>query len=152
MTLKPPPRPKTHRATPTIITRRDPGFNRQVLRFDAGDDGKTPDDKTKADMALAKAVGHILHSEYPDYPWGVIANNFSGIVQIMLPVFTDFSWVLHINNLTSAGEMRRKVKHAGGAFLECYDVPRSGFSMQEFFSAMQKAQIIGRKQIHPEKL
>ena len=102
-----------------------------------GGDAEAPHDPHKAvDMRMAKACWEVLHSHYPGHMWVVAANHHQGVVLVQLPCFTDWSWCLKINDLKNEPTLK-SVMRAGGDFLERYNIPRSGFDLAHFITAMR---------------
>lgn len=78
------------------------------------------------DYDMAKEVCEILHEAYPGHLW--VATVQSGIVNIKnLFISQTYGMALHYENMGDATERKRKVKMAGGEFLERAHMRRRAF-------------------------
>lgn len=95
-----------------------------------------PDPFAAADMALTKKVAAIIQGHYPGHPWLVVCDHKQGIVKIKIPQFMGATnWgVIKIGNLKSDPGMTTVVRICG-EILERYQIPRVGFSRDDFLAA-----------------
>lgn len=91
----------------------------------------------KANNELARRIWYVLQQHYPGHPWKVATNLKQGIAQIELPTFTSWSFVINLKDLKGDPAMR-VVMRGAGEFLERYGIPRSGFDVAHYLSAVQK--------------
>jgi hypothetical protein len=118
---------------------------------DLGDDPR-PDDKGKADVALARAIGERLNFFYPGHPWHIEVMSVQGVALIRIPPLMGWvaSYVIHLDKLASDPRMDI-VRKAGGEILERYRISRNRYSYWEFADACQKVTMRDhRKGIVPE--
>lgn len=90
-----------------------------------------------ANEALSKRIWHVLQQHYPGHPWGVGVNHEQGIAQIFLPTFTEWSWIIRLNELFVDPGMRMVIRGAG-EMLERYRMPRSGFDVSHYLTAQKR--------------
>ena len=115
-----------------------PGFSRPIVRYEGkGDEGRNFDPFRQADLEMAKRVWQVLHWHYPSHCWGVSVDHQQGIVQIILPVFSDWSFVVKISDLKGDPAMKAVVR-AGGEMLERWRMPRSGLDPVHFAQALKR--------------
>lgn len=115
------------------------------LRYQHPDQGDDPmdDPVARADMSLARKVGDMLNLHYPGHAWFVEAAHAQGVVMINIPALMGQKrYVVKIHTLKSDPGMRSIVE-AGGHILERYNIPRSGFNLDAFMTALRQ-QPIGR--------
>ena len=116
--------------------------------------GLMGDDHKLADLAKTHEVGKILTNEYPDHIWQVRVSHVQGIIEIKLSMFSRYSHVIHLKNVTSPNDLAEKVKKAGGEWLEIFLQPRGGLNVDRFKESMAKMQRHGldSDKIDPTKL
>jgi len=100
-----------------------------------GSSGADPEQLRK-DMALAHAINDTLQYHYPGYPWGVIGDDSQGIAQIFITTLSKYCWVLHTRKISNVSDFERKVKHAGGEFLERFGLRRGPCDMDEYLQVL----------------
>lgn len=87
-------------------------------------------------LGLAEQIWQKLQFHYPGHPWGVGVSHEQGIAQIFMPTFTAWSYVIRLQELFSDPGMRMVVR-GGGDMLERFNLPRSGFSTDQYVSALR---------------
>jgi hypothetical protein len=104
-----------------------------------------------ARLRLSEIVGEIAYSFYPNHPWKIEIkppNKFGqdGVIQIQLaPWMGPKLWyTIWTDSVRTHNDMRIRVMRVCGEILERYQVPRQGFSGDEFHSAMQSLPIQAR--------
>jgi len=104
-----------------------------------------------ADMAMVHEIGRILGDLYPDHLFGVLVSHRQGVIQLKLPMFTAYSWIIHTRNVTSPNDLWKKVMRGAGEFLERYGQPRARFDPDAFEETIKK---LGPrpKMVHPDKV
>lgn len=125
--------------TPKIIRPEHAfGYNKVSYRQAAmGDDGNEPDPLHVQNKDLAVRMWHAIQQVYPGSPILTGANYAQGICTIEVPLFTPQPYVIHIRNLHADPMLKRVVK-AAGEILERYRIPRSGFKVEHWITAMQR--------------
>ncbi len=80
------------------------------------------DAPTPLDLDMAKQTGDLLEKAYPGHGWRVFARSgvvyFNSISICQLDPNAAWSMTLHQNDLRDAGRMAKKVRRAGGEYLE----------------------------------
>lgn len=77
-----------------------------------------------ADQKLASEVARVLRDAYPGWSWAVHCDSRTGIATIENWDLSErFGFVLHMNKLTGAQEIKRAAILAGGEFLERHGLP-----------------------------
>lgn len=80
------------------------------------------DAPTPLDLDMAKQTGDLLEKTYPGHGWRVFARGgvvyFNSISICQIDPNAGYSMVLHQNDLRDAGRMAKKVRRAGGEYLE----------------------------------
>lgn len=111
-----------------------------------------PDPHFEADQRMANRIMQTLQMHYPGHPWFVEVSHHNkvGIAKIMMPGFTQWSYVLHLSDLKNDPALKTVVR-AGGEFLERYRLPRCGIDFASYMSAMNRyGGIFRQKQRPPE--
>jgi len=109
-----------------------------------GDDGNDFDKFKQADEALARKIWAVLQYHYPGHPWGVAVQHSQGVAMVQIPPYVNWSFVIHLNTLNGDPGMKSVVR-AGGEMLERYSIPRSGFKIENFITAMDALPIGARR-------
>ncbi len=77
-----------------------------------------------ADQKLASEIARVLRNAYAGWSWAVHVDSRTGIATIENWDLSErFGFVLHMNKLTGAHEIRRAAILAGGEFLERHGLP-----------------------------
>ena len=77
-----------------------------------------------ADQKLASEVARVLRDAYPGWSWAVHCDSRTGIATIENWDLSErFGFVLHMDKLTGAQEVKRAAILAGGEFLERHGLP-----------------------------
>jgi hypothetical protein len=77
-----------------------------------------------ADQKLASEVARVLRDAYPGWSWAVHCDSRTGIATIENWDLSErFGFVLHMDKLTGAQEIKRAAILAGGEFLERHGLP-----------------------------
>ena len=80
------------------------------------------DATTALDLDMAKQTGDILEQAYPHHGWRVFARGgvvyFNAISICRTDPNAGYSMVLHQDDMRDAGWMAKKVRRAGGEYLE----------------------------------
>ena len=77
-----------------------------------------------ADQKLASEIARVLRDAYPGWSWAVHCDSRTGIATIENWDLSErFGFVLHMNKLTGAQEIKRAAILAGGEFLERHGLP-----------------------------
>lgn len=99
---------------------------------------KDPDlEHAGAERAVCVALQRALAQHYPGHPWGVRADLRNGVAYVMLGGFTHWGVVLHIADLKAEHGMKSAIRLAG-QFLERLDMPRAGFSLDDWRAALAR--------------
>lgn len=122
------------------------------LNYDCGDDGG--DEHGRAEVETAKWVGELLHRSYPGHPWfvEVRGDRLGAVIQIQLRgVMPPDRWyVVKFNDVLTDPGGKRTVLRGAGELLERYQIPRTGFSIDEWKLALQRFPIgNGRGHLEP---
>lgn len=91
-----------------------------------------------ADDALTHAAGVMIYSLFPGHPWKVYADHRQGVIVIAIPALMGATnkGIIPIAMLANEGMLRKCVLKVAGEILERYNLPRSGFSADEFTRAL----------------
>jgi hypothetical protein len=77
-----------------------------------------------ADQKLASEVARVLKDHYPGWAWAVNADSRTGILTVENWDLSErYGFVIHMNKLTGAQEIKRAAILAGGEFLERHGLP-----------------------------
>jgi hypothetical protein len=77
-----------------------------------------------ADMALAKEVARVLNDAYKGWSWATHCDSRTGILTVENWDLSErYGFVIHMNKLTGAQEIKRAAILAGGEFLERHGLP-----------------------------
>ena len=88
-----------------------------------------------ANDEMQKHIGTALARFYPGHPWAVMSEIEHGIVKIAIQGFVQWPFILHVATLKSDPGLK-SVLRAGGELLERLKMPRHGFSVADWRSAM----------------
>ena len=140
-------------STPKLITSVSREEVRQTLSYEQSLTFGNSKGKG-ADMALTQEVGRILGQLYPEHLWGVRVSHRQGIIEVRMACFSDYSYVIHIHKASNPNELHKKVKEAGGAFLEIFNQPRSRMDPGAYSDMMTKLNIMGpaARKVDPGKI
>jgi len=131
--------PEFAAAAPRFLTEASQEEVRQTISWEQSLTFAEDGDKGKGDdLAMTNQIGVILGDLYQDHLWGVRVSHRQGIIEIKMPAFTSFSYVIHIKNVASPNDLRRRVMRAAGEFLEIYKQPRARFDPQSYQDTMKK--------------
>ena len=109
-----------------------------------GDD-PTPDKFAAAKMATAKWTGDLLNRVYPGHAWHVevviqrgARGAEGGIIKLRLNGImpADRWYVCHLRDVISDPGGKRTVLKGAGELLERYNIPRTGFVLDDWRSAL----------------
>lgn len=110
----------------------------QLGQAEHGRSAFDPEGKLRgANDRLMRMVADVLLRHYPGHPWGVASEIEHGIVKVSLMGFVQWPYVIHISTLKNDPGLRSVVE-AGGHLLERFRMPRRGFSMADWQSAMKR--------------
>jgi hypothetical protein len=114
-----------------------------------GDGPSEPDPHAAMEMATCRWVGDKLEREYPGHAWDVRCEQ--GIVRFQLRHLmpSDAWYVVKLSDLSSDPGGRRTVLRGAGELLERYNLPRRGFSVDDWRIALNKMPIKGRGHHEP---
>eukprot|EP01030_Chromulinospumella_sphaerica_P021264 gene21264-21194_t len=90
-----------------------------------------------ANEALCKLIGEKLNNEFPGHPWVVRSEIEHGIVKIEMQGFAQWPMTIKVANLKGDSSMAL-VKRYAGELLERLNLPRAGFSLDDWRSAVHK--------------
>jgi hypothetical protein len=77
-----------------------------------------------ADQKLASEVARVLRSHYPGWSWATHCDSRTGILTVENWDLSErYGFVIHMNKLTGAQEIKRAAILAGGEFLERHGLP-----------------------------
>jgi len=95
------------------------------------------DDKLKAvDLMMTARIGDVLQRHYAGHAWMVEVSHKQGIAFVSIPIFMGrYKYVLKLADLKSDPTLKSVVQ-AGGEILERYKLPRQGFSLEHFLTAL----------------
>ncbi len=77
-----------------------------------------------ADQKLASEVARVLKHHYPGWSWATHCDSRTGILTVENWDLSErYGFVIHMNKLTGAQEIKRAAILAGGEFLERHGLP-----------------------------
>lgn len=90
---------------------------------------------------INSTLGHhvidVLDRNFPGHPWSVEAEVEQGVCKIGIKGFEQWQHVIHVKSLKGDPKLTPVVR-AGGELLERLGMPRTGFSIADWRSALQK--------------
>lgn len=90
-----------------------------------------------ANSALMHHVMGVLEKNFPGNPWSVEAEVEQGVCKIGLQGFDQWKHVIHIKSLKGDPKLTPVVT-AAGELLERLNMPRGGFTLGDWRSALNK--------------
>lgn len=93
------------------------------------------DEHQQTDIDMAKEALLVLESQHRGYGWMVESDVRQGILKIRLMsrIMPSAAWyIIHLDGVTNANDMRNAVKKAGGEILERYRLRRAGIWLPEY--------------------
>ncbi len=89
------------------------------------------EEKTVADVAMAKSIGELLTLHYAGHPWFAMVDSHQGVATIAIPaLMKNFRYIIPLQLLTD-----KAVIEAGGHILERFKIPRSTIDFGAFHKA-----------------
>lgn len=87
---------------------------------------------TPNDQMIAEHVMASLQEAYPNHPWYVYVDSAGGVIQIKHTALSDQKgFVLKLQGMFSASDLKDVAIRAGGEILERYNVSRGRFNAEE---------------------
>lgn len=108
------------------------GFTRPVRRYEEDD---LLDPHEAWNVECCNKIYEILFAAYPGHPWVIQADYAQGIAKVQLEGFTTWWFVINFRDTPTYNAFVHMVKRAGGEFLERYQIPRTGFTLDNWVRA-----------------
>jgi len=101
------------------------------------------------EIAIAKEAMRVLHEHFPGYGWQAICDlspHSGGLLRISLPSFmaATLAYTIYASDISSASDMDKEVREAGGHILERLRLRRAGLWLPEYREARSKAPAHGQ--------
>lgn len=122
--------------------------------YENTDDSGAVSDFARAELATCKWVGELLQRTYPGHPWFVeVKGSPTGaviMIQLRGIMPPDRWYVVKFADVLTDPGGKRTVLRGAGELLERYQIPRTGFSIDEWRQALLRFPIgDGRGHLEP---